>query len=216
MALAVVGVLAIGIGMVHKQTETASLATLGVLDHLHVGIGITESEDRTLADVLVDANWFACLVIDEVNLGSTHQNRFAILDLEFRDDAGANDLRRRNAIDPSGPRPHELNAAAGDNKGPETASAKVGQQFELRLVDTLGVKPIESRMLGSLNPLRRSLLELFGGHAGVGGHHHLNEALLAGHHQGLHITLEHRFEGLGRLPFPDAAEQVPPPGQARM
>jgi hypothetical protein len=56
----------------------------------------------------------------------------------FRFDFGANDLFGRDAIHLFRPGPHELDAATGDNKGLETVRAKIGEQFEHRLIDALG------------------------------------------------------------------------------
>jgi hypothetical protein len=50
--LAVVGPLAIGVGVVHVETEAGATAGGGPLQHLEVAIGIAEGRDRPAADVL--------------------------------------------------------------------------------------------------------------------------------------------------------------------
>jgi len=51
--------------------------------------------------------------------------------------------------------------------GLEPGGAQVGEQFDRRLIYTLGVGPVEARMLRGGNPVLDDLLELCGGHAGV-------------------------------------------------
>jgi hypothetical protein len=85
VALAVVGILAIGIGVVNKQPQSSTFAGLGVFDHLHVGIGIAEGQDRPAADVLIDTHRLARLIVDEVNFRLANEYRLTIFDLEFGD-----------------------------------------------------------------------------------------------------------------------------------
>jgi len=68
------------------------------LQHLQVAVGITESHYRTAADVFIDANRFAGLVVDEVDRRQFHQHRRAILHLELGLAAAADDLLGWNAI----------------------------------------------------------------------------------------------------------------------
>ena len=67
--------------------------------------------------------------------------------------AAADDLLGRNAIDLLGPRAHELDAAAGDDEGLEAVRAQVGEQFEHRLIDHLGVELAGLRMLRRGDPV---------------------------------------------------------------
>ena len=52
------------------------------------------------------------------------------------------------------------------------------QDFEHRLVDELGVEPVEVRILGRGRPLGGDLLEVLDRHAGVGGADDLLPVLL--------------------------------------
>ena len=62
-------------------------------------------------------------------------------------------LLGRNAVNPFGPRSHELDAAAGDDEGLEAVGAQIGEQFEHRLVDKLGVGAVEARMARGGEPI---------------------------------------------------------------
>ena len=56
MALAIVGVLALRVGVVDEQTQSAALAGHGILDHLYVGIGIAlryDEDSQELSDLRV-------------------------------------------------------------------------------------------------------------------------------------------------------------------
>ena len=110
--------------------------------------------------------------------------------------AAADDLLGRDAVDPLGPRAHELDAAAGDDVRLEAVRAQVGEQLEHRLVDQLGVGPLESRVLGRREPVVDDLVELFGRHAGVRGGDQFDEPLLARRERRFHVALE---DGLERL-----------------
>ena len=81
----------------------------------------------------------AGFVVNEVELRQTHQHGLAVADFELRLDAAADDLFRRDAIDLFRPGAHELDAAAGDDEGLETVCPQIGEQFEHRLIDALGV-----------------------------------------------------------------------------
>jgi hypothetical protein len=80
----------------------------------------------TAADVLVDCDRLSFLVIKEI---------------EFR--------KERNAVDLLSPRTHELDAAARHDVGLEAVGAKIGQQLERALVDTLRVRALELGLLRS-------------------------------------------------------------------
>ena len=125
----------------------------------------------------------------------------AVAHLELRLDRGADDLLGRDAVDLLRPRPHELDAAAGDDERLEAVRAQIGEQLEHRLVDQLGVGPLEPRMSRGREPIGDDLLELVGGHAGVGRHDDFQQALLAGCGKRLHVALEHRLERLLVFPF---------------
>ena len=66
--LAVVGPFALGVGVVDEEAEARAAAGGGPLQHLQVAVGVAEGGDRPAADVLVDADGLAGLVVDEVDL----------------------------------------------------------------------------------------------------------------------------------------------------
>ena len=77
------------------------------------------------------------------------------LHLVLRLDRGADDLLGRNAVDALGPGPHEVDAAAGDDERLEAVGAQVGEHLEHRLVDEIGVEPLEARMPRGGEPVAR-------------------------------------------------------------
>ena len=153
--VAIVGVFAFGVGVMDDQAEARAAAHRGPLQHFEIAVGVAERGDRAAADVLVDADRLAGLVVDEVDLGQPEQKRLAVAHLESCLDRRADDLLRRNAVDALGPRAHELDAAARDDEGLEAVGAQVGQQLEHRLVDQLGVRPLEARIACRREPVRR-------------------------------------------------------------
>ena len=118
----------------------------------------------------MDGNRLAFLIVVEVELGQTNQNRRAVAQLELLLDAAANHLLRWDAIDFLGPRTHELDAAAGHDEGLETVRAQIGENFEHRLIDHLGVGAFGRGMSFCRDPAIDDCLELRGGHTGVSGH----------------------------------------------
>ena len=141
--LAVVGPLALGVGVVHDTGINAGRCRQSVhCEHLQVAIGVSEGGDGAAADVLMDADRLAFLVVNEVQLRQAHEHRLAVAHFELRLDAAADDLLGRDAIDLLRPRAHELDAAAGDDEGLESVRPQVGEQFEHRLIDHLRVSPL--------------------------------------------------------------------------
>ena len=59
VAVAVVGIFAIRIGVVNEQPQAATCAGPGVLDYLHVGIGIAKGQDRAHTNVFIDTHRLA-------------------------------------------------------------------------------------------------------------------------------------------------------------
>jgi len=70
-----------------------------------------------------------------------------------------------------GPRPHELDAAAGNDERLVAIRAQEGKKLEHRLKDHLGVEALGLGMSGCRDPVFHDLLELCGGHSGMSGHH---------------------------------------------
>src|SRR6188508_2350037 len=68
MALAVVGELAHGIGVMDEAHEARAGTARGILQHLLVAVGVAEGEDRAAADEAVDADRLARPVVDELDL----------------------------------------------------------------------------------------------------------------------------------------------------
>jgi hypothetical protein len=68
MEAAVVGILAFGVGMMNDEPETASIACqCRPLQHLKVAVRIAECSNGAPADLLIDADGLAGLVVDEID-----------------------------------------------------------------------------------------------------------------------------------------------------
>ena len=66
----VVGVFAVGVGVVDEAGKAGAISGHGPFQHLLVAVGIAEGEDRAATDELVDGDGLAGLVIDDVDLAS--------------------------------------------------------------------------------------------------------------------------------------------------
>ena len=75
---AVVGPLALGVGVVDDGHEAGAAARGRVLQHLQVAIGVAEGEDRAAADEAVDADWLSGPVVDELDLRFLDEHRLAV------------------------------------------------------------------------------------------------------------------------------------------
>ena len=85
--LAVVGVFAVRIGVMHHDTKSASACFGRPLQHLEIPVRVPERRDRPAADLLVDPDRLAGAVVDEVDLRQAEQDGFAVAALELGDDA---------------------------------------------------------------------------------------------------------------------------------
>ena len=67
MRLTVVRVFALRIGVMHHDAQAAGAPACGrPLQHLKIAVGVAEGGDRAATDMLLDADGFAGLVVDEV------------------------------------------------------------------------------------------------------------------------------------------------------
>ena len=67
MRFAVVGIFPLRIGVMDDQAEPRAAGHRRPLQHLEIAVGIAERGDRAAADMLVDADRLAGLVVDEVD-----------------------------------------------------------------------------------------------------------------------------------------------------
>ena len=71
----VVSIFALGVGVMDDQAEARAPAHRRPLQHLEIAVGVAERRNRAAADVLVDADRLAGLVVDEVDLRQAEQHR---------------------------------------------------------------------------------------------------------------------------------------------
>ena len=69
------------------------------MEHLQVAIGVTKGGDGAAADVALDADGFAFLVIVEDEFRGLQNDRHAVAHFKFQPAAGTDDLLGRDAID---------------------------------------------------------------------------------------------------------------------
>lgn len=115
MGVAIIGPFSLGIRVMHQQTEPSAVTGCRPLQHLQIAVGVTERRDGATADATVDGNRLALLVINEVDLRETNDDRIAVAELKLRLHAAANHLLGRNAVDLLGEDTQELNATAGSD-----------------------------------------------------------------------------------------------------
>src|SRR5215207_11054025 len=120
---AIICVFTFGVSVMNENAKAYSTAHGRPLQHFEVAIRVAKGGDRTAADVLVDADRLASLVIDEIHLRQTKQDGSTITHFEPRLNRGADHLVGRHPVDALRPRPHELDAAAGYNEGHESVGA---------------------------------------------------------------------------------------------
>src|SRR5262249_62038068 len=118
-------------GVVAEQPQPRPGAGRRPLEQLEVAVGVAEGRDRATADGPVDAHGLAGVVVDELDLGEADQYWLAVPELVFHPDGATHDLLRRDAVDSLGPRPHELDAATGDDVCLEAEGAQVGSNSSI-------------------------------------------------------------------------------------
>src|SRR5262249_52331968 len=117
---AIVGPLAHVVGVAHDAHEARALAGRCPLKHLLVAVGVAEREERPAADDLLDVHGLARAVVDEGDLRLTEQQGLAVVaELVGGDEARADHLLGRDAVDALRPRAHELDGAARHDVGLE-------------------------------------------------------------------------------------------------
>ena len=95
----VVGIFPLGVGVMNDQAETVRRRSASSIAAFQIAVRIAERGDRPAADMLLDADRLAGLVVDEVDLRQPKQVRRAVLHLELRLDRRPHHLLRRNAVD---------------------------------------------------------------------------------------------------------------------
>jgi hypothetical protein len=68
-----------GVGVVNDEAKASAAPSGGVLEHLHVSVGVAKSRNRAAADMLVDTDWLARSVVNEVDLGQAREHRLPVV-----------------------------------------------------------------------------------------------------------------------------------------
>src|ERR1035437_6712747 len=136
----------------YEQPQSRSGAGGTPLEHLQVAVRVAKCGDGLSSDVLVDGHGFADVVVDKIQLWEPGQAGNAADHLKLGDDAAADDLLGRNAVDLLCPDAHKLNSPSGDDKCFEAIGAQIGEEFHHRLENHLRVGTIEFWMFGSGDP----------------------------------------------------------------
>jgi hypothetical protein len=80
-------------------------------------------------------------------------------------------------------------------------AAQIIHQLEHRLIDEIGVRPLEARMTRAVAPVGDGSGELVGRHAGMRGGQELKQPFFSGGSQRVHVAFEYRFVRLLVLPI---------------
>ena len=83
----------------------------------------------------------------------------------------------------------------------KSVGAQVLQQLLHRLVDEIGIGPVEARVPRGRDPVAQPPREFLRRHSGMCRRHDLHQALLAGRRHRLHVVFQQPLERLLRLPF---------------
>jgi hypothetical protein len=116
-----------------------------------------------VADVLVDREGHALLVVDKVDLGELDEGGRAVAQLKLQLAAAADDLLGRDAVGRLGKGPYELDAPAGDDVGLQAVGAQVVEHLDHGLVDDAGVGLAGCWVPGCGQRLLDDLVKLVGG-----------------------------------------------------
>src|SRR4029434_8038783 len=169
-------------------------------------------EDWPPPDETVDADRLTWTVVDELDLGVLHEYRLAVgRQLKTHYAGGTHHLLGRNAVNTFGEDTHEFDAAAGDDESLETVGAEIAQQLQHRLVDQLGIGPIETGVARRGDPVGDELREGVSGHAGMGYRHDLEKSRFTKRRQSFDVAIEHRLERLLGFPIRMLRRQRPHP-----
>ena len=82
--LAIVGVLPLGVGVMDDQAEAGTFAGGRPLEHLEVAVGVAEGHHGSAADVQIDVDRLALLVVDAADLRQFQQDRDSVPHFKLR------------------------------------------------------------------------------------------------------------------------------------
>ena len=187
--VAVVGVLPVAVGVVDDQLQGPAWAGCGPLEHGQVAVGVPGGQDRPLPDMPVDRAGFLRAVVDDLDGGAFDEFGSVIADAELGFADAADHPVRGQVVDITGPGPHEVRAAAGEDPAGEAVAAQQAEQLQHRLIHRLRVGPPEARVPGRGQPGTDRGVEFTGGDARMGERQQL--------HQGRHPARVQLFEAGG-------------------
>src|SRR6187431_2107405 len=115
--IAIVSPFARRVGVVHQQSQARPLAGGGPLEHLLVSVGIAKGRDGPTPDELLDSDYLAILVIDEVDRRQLEQLGNVTSHLVFQTTGASHDLVGRYAVRFLGEGTNERDTATRNDEG---------------------------------------------------------------------------------------------------
>ena len=128
--------------------NAGSGAGLGETQHLDVAVGVAAGEHRAAADPAPDPHRLGRTVVEELHLALVEHVAAVVLTLAVLDRHRAtDDPLRRDAVELTGDRTHEIAITAGGDVRNEAVGLEEAQQLDHRLIPARAVRSAELGML---------------------------------------------------------------------
>jgi len=150
--------------MMHQHLQPSAAARAGPFQHRAITIRIAKRSVRTLADEAVDPDYLSDAIVDESYLRQAHQYRLAVFHFILRLVERSHNLLWWNAIHALRIDTHKRLPTASDDVGSESVGTQILHDLEHRLIDQVGVRSLEPRILFCHQPSRNNLLKRVGAH----------------------------------------------------
>src|SRR5262245_3471731 len=189
------------VGVMYDQAKTGYLCRApahSYLEHFAVSVRIPEASDRLPADELRNGDRLCRPVVEQVDLRVNHDHGHAFAHLEMCLECSTDHLRWGYSVCLLGEDPHEVGAAARDDKREKTIGSKIVEDFEHRLIHELREWTPELRMTSGLQPIPHGFLKLHERHARVRKLDDWYDRLHSLGSDRLQIARQQRFEWFAR------------------
>src|SRR5262249_37788621 len=151
-------------------------------------------EDRAFANVPINADRLAILVVDRIYLRQTPDHEPAAFHTRLALQFAAYNLFNRDTVDLRREDAHEINRAAGTNPGLEAIPAQVGEQLDHWLVSDLCEWAIQFRVSPPFEEPARLGGKPLLRHPGLRGDKQIQERLLTSLAKVGHVAFERGLE----------------------